>query len=49
MASCTSLPYMLTNGNTADASQVMQDFNCVFQSPVFAGLRMAISGDIKYP
>ncbi|MBF0561710.1 MAG: tail fiber domain-containing protein, partial [Alphaproteobacteria bacterium] len=29
MAGCTSFPYTLTNGTTADASQVMADFNSV--------------------
>jgi hypothetical protein len=28
MAACTSYPYTLTNGTTADASQVMANFNC---------------------
>ena len=28
MATCSSYPYSLTNGTTADASQVMADFNC---------------------
>ena len=27
-AACSSYPYTLTNGTTADASQVMADFNC---------------------
>jgi hypothetical protein len=28
MATCSSYPYSLTNGTTADASQVMANFNC---------------------
>jgi hypothetical protein len=28
MATCSSYPYTLTNGTTADASQVMANFNC---------------------
>jgi Trp operon repressor len=28
MAACTSYPYTLANGSTADASQVMANFNC---------------------
>lgn len=28
-AQCPALPYQLTNGNTADATQVMEDFNAV--------------------
>ena len=28
MATCSSYPYTLTNGTTADATQVMADLNC---------------------
>jgi len=35
--SCSSLPYTLTNGSTADATQVMANFACVFNSPAMAG------------
>lgn len=38
-AACSSYPYTLTNGTTADASQVMSDFNCaaLTGSPTFSG------------
>jgi hypothetical protein len=36
-ASCSTYPYILTNGTTADATQVMADFDCVLVNPTFAG------------
>jgi Chaperone of endosialidase len=34
---CTPLPYNLTNGSPADATQVMGDFNGVLACPLFSG------------
>jgi hypothetical protein len=36
-AACGALPYTLTNGYTADASQVMADLNCLLINPGFTG------------
>ncbi|HEY2010591.1 MAG TPA: tail fiber domain-containing protein [Rhizomicrobium sp.] len=40
MATCSSYPYSLTNGTTADATQVMANFNCasLTANPIFSGL-----------
>lgn len=39
-ATCASYPYTLTNGTTADATQVMADLNCaaLTDSPTFSGM-----------
>jgi hypothetical protein len=45
---CPAHPYTLTNGTTADATQVMADFdnlrNCIIATPSVAGMRGAIGG-----
>jgi hypothetical protein len=36
-AACSAFPNTLTNGATADASQVMANLNCLLNSPAFTG------------
>lgn len=48
-APCSSFPYVLVNGTTADAGQVMADFDCVALTSGSTLTNIAISGTTSLP
>jgi hypothetical protein len=48
MAACSSYPYILTNGQTADATQVMADFNCAALTSGATLNNVALTGSIIF-
>src|SRR5580692_1459432 len=48
-ATCTSYPYTLTNGSTADASQVMANFNCAALTSGATINSVTLTGTTTFP